>query len=84
MFAFLFFFSQEVTQLIVERTTVMNHIVPPHGNRPELADKTLTAVLSLYTKYLRKAKEPDKEAYDWVSLSHFKKNNFKTRIQSFL
>lgn len=55
----------EVTQLIVERTTVMNHIVPPHGNRPELADKTLTAVLSLYTKYLRKAKEPDKEAYDW-------------------
>lgn len=55
----------EVTQLIVERTTVMNHIVPPHGHRPELADRTLTAVLSLYTKYLRKAKEPDREAYDW-------------------
>ena len=44
----------------------MNHIVPPHGNRPELADRTLTAVLSLYTKYLHKAKEPNKEAY-WVS-----------------
>ncbi|XP_029649485.1 integrator complex subunit 1 isoform X1 [Octopus sinensis] len=55
----------EVAQLIVERTTVMSHVVPPESDRPELANRTLTAVLSLYTKYIRRAKEPDKEAYDW-------------------
>ncbi|GAB1607705.1 integrator complex subunit 1 [Argonauta hians] len=55
----------EVAQLIVERTTVMSHVVPAGDNRPELANRTLTAVLSLYTKYMRRAKEPDKDAYDW-------------------
>ncbi|OWF40859.1 integrator complex subunit 1-like [Mizuhopecten yessoensis] len=56
----------DMAQLIVERTTVINHILPLE-NQPsnELSHVTLKALIDLYTNYLRKAKEPDKEAYSW-------------------
>jgi len=57
-----------MAQLIVERTTVVNHILPSEGDDRQLAHMTLQALIDLYTNYLRKAKEPDKEAYSWVGI----------------
>ncbi|XP_060071544.1 integrator complex subunit 1-like [Ylistrum balloti] len=59
----------DMAQLIVERTTVINHILPVE-NQPcsELSHVTLKALIDLYTNYLRKAKEPDKEAYSWSNI----------------
>ncbi|XP_033752257.1 integrator complex subunit 1-like [Pecten maximus] len=59
----------DMAQLIVERTTVINHILPVE-NQPssELSHVTLKALIDLYTNYLRKGKEPDKEAYSWSNI----------------
>ena len=59
-----------MAQLIVERTTVINHILPQDGQSDcPISHMTLTALIDLYTTYLRKAKEPDKEAYSWVNIN---------------
>ena len=60
---------QDIANLIVDRTTVVNHILPQEeGRENELAHLTLTALYSLYFNYLTKAKKPNKEAYSWVCL----------------
>lgn len=61
---------QDVAQLIMERTTVLNHVLPQDG-RPgtDLQNSALMALVNLYANYLRKAKEYDTEAYSWVSSS---------------
>ena len=62
-------FPQDIANLIVDRTTVVNHILPQEeGRENELAHLTLTALYSLYFNYLTKAKKPNKEAYSWVCL----------------
>ncbi|XP_022317209.2 integrator complex subunit 1-like [Crassostrea virginica] len=56
----------DIANLIVDRTTVVNHILPQEeGRENELAHLTLTALYSLYFNYLTKAKKPNKEAYSW-------------------
>lgn len=60
---------QDIANLIVDRTTVVNHILPQEeGRENELAHLTLTALYSLYFNYLTKAKKPNKEAYSWVCI----------------
>ena len=62
---------QDIANLIVDRTTVVNHILPQEeGRENELAHLTLTALYSLYFNYLTKAKKPNKEAYSWVCLAN--------------
>lgn len=51
----------------MDRTTVVNHILPQEeGGDNELAHLTLTALYALYFNYLTKAKKPTNEAYSWV------------------
>lgn len=59
---------QDVAQLIMERTTVLNHVLP-QDNRPgtDVQNSALMALINLYANYLRKAKEYDTEAYSWAS-----------------
>ncbi|XP_048256851.1 integrator complex subunit 1-like [Haliotis rufescens] len=58
--------ASDVAQLIVERTSVINHILPCEGNPwTPSQDVTLNALISLYVNYLKKAREPHKEAYTW-------------------
>ncbi|XP_056018068.1 integrator complex subunit 1-like isoform X2 [Ostrea edulis] len=56
----------DIANLIVDRTTVVNHILPLEEDcKIEMAHLTLTALHSLYFNYLTKAKKPNKEAYSW-------------------
>ena len=56
-----------MAQLIVERNTIINHILPEEG-RDDTTEthQTLKSLISLYNSYLKKAKEPQKEGYSWV------------------
>ena len=59
-----------MASLIVERASVINHILPQDSeDDTETSHVTLQALIELYTNYLRKAKEPSKEAYNWVSVT---------------
>ncbi|XP_061168184.1 integrator complex subunit 1-like [Saccostrea echinata] len=56
----------DIANLIVDRTTVVNHILPQEeGSENELAHITLASLCSLYFNYVTKAKKPNKEAYSW-------------------
>ncbi|XP_050391471.2 integrator complex subunit 1 [Patella vulgata] len=56
----------DTAQLIVERTSIINHILPAEGTkRTPMEEQTLTALVNLYMTYLIKATEQDKEAYNW-------------------
>lgn len=58
--------AQDIASLIVDRTTVVNHILPQEEDGDnELAHITLTALYALYFNYLTKAKKPTQEAYSW-------------------
>ena len=65
---FLFVYLQDIAQLIVERTTVINYILPMDSSprSPEQLN-TLEALIQLFVNYLHTAKEPDTEGYSWVS-----------------
>ncbi|VDI74206.1 integrator complex subunit 1 [Mytilus galloprovincialis] len=56
----------DMAQLIVERNTIINHILPEEG-RDNSAEthQTLKSLISLYNNYLKKATEPQKEGYSW-------------------
>lgn len=60
-------YLKDIAQLIVERTTIVNYILP---QEMETASKssldTLEAFIQLFVDYLRKAKEPNKTGYAWV------------------
>ena len=58
-----------MAQLIVERNTIINHILPEVG-REDCSEthQTLKSLISLYNSYLKKAKEPQKEGYSWVGI----------------
>lgn len=61
-------YLQDLGQLIVERCAVINHLFPmEEERRTRQADITLRSLIHLYTSYLRKAKEPDRSSYTWVS-----------------
>ncbi|KAK3090472.1 hypothetical protein FSP39_012133, partial [Pinctada imbricata] len=56
----------DMAQLIVERTSVINHILPQSNEESlDISHTTLKALIDLYYSYLCKAKEPSKEAYNW-------------------
>ena len=66
---------QDMAQLIVERPTLMNQLLPPtegsgpRSGSPRRLHLVLAAMLHMFYTYLVKAQQPQKEAYSWVSLS---------------
>ena len=67
-----FVISQDVAQLIVERTTLINHILPQDGaddaQRDDRAQLVLTSLIDLFYTYVRKAQQPQ-DTYSWVRFS---------------
>ncbi|KAK3607441.1 hypothetical protein CHS0354_035142 [Potamilus streckersoni] len=59
----------DIAQLIVERTTVINCILPQEGSTSKSArtNQTMEALISLFISYLRKGREPNKEIYPWFN-----------------
>ena len=62
---------QDMAQLIVERATLMNHLLPTEGNTSKRADLVLASMIDLFYNYLVKAQQPQEEAYSWVRFPHF-------------
>ena len=57
-----------MAQLIVERATLINHLLPQEELRTELAEHVLTAMIDMFYVYLIKAQLPQIEAaFQWVS-----------------
>jgi len=57
-----------MAQLIVERATLINHLLPQDEQRTELAEHVLTAMIDMFYVYLIKAQLPQIEAaFQWVS-----------------
>ena len=58
---------KDVAQLIVERATLINHLLPQDEHRTELAEHVLTAMIDMFYMYLIKAQLPQIEAaFQWV------------------
>lgn len=57
---------QDMAQLLVERSTVMNFIMPSESCQFDGAARTLTAMLEIFTTYLKQARMPSNESYSWV------------------
>ncbi|KAK2152727.1 hypothetical protein LSH36_320g00001 [Paralvinella palmiformis] len=57
----------DLAQLIVERATLMNHLLPQEGvtHHKDRAEHVLASMINLFYSYLIKAQQPDKEAYSW-------------------
>jgi len=56
-----------MAQLIVERATLINHLLPQDELRTELAEHVLTAMINMFYVYLMKAQLPQMEAaFQWV------------------
>jgi len=57
-----------MAQLIVERATLINHLLPQDELRTELAEHVLRAMIDMFYVYLIKAQLPQIEAvFQWVS-----------------
>ncbi len=57
---------QDVATLIVERATLINHLLPSEGATSPRSDLVLVAMVNLFHSYLRKAQE-EQAGYVWVS-----------------
>ncbi|XP_014664125.1 PREDICTED: integrator complex subunit 1-like [Priapulus caudatus] len=55
----------DLAQLIVERPTVMNYIMPSESCQFDGASRTLAAMLEIFTAYIKQAMMPSKEEYSW-------------------
>jgi len=56
-----------MAQLIVERATLISHLLPQDELRTELAEHVLTAMVNMFYVYLMKAQLPQIEAtFQWV------------------
>lgn len=53
--------------MIVERTTIINYILPldSQSSSKDIRDRTLEAFLQLYVTYVKKAREPNTAGYSW-------------------
>lgn len=60
---------QDMAQLIVERATLINHLLPQEDVMSECADVVLAAMIGLFYNYLMKAQQPQHEGYSWVGSS---------------
>ena len=58
---------QDMAQLIVERATLISHLLPQDELRTELSEHVLTAMVNMFYVYLMKAQLPQIEAtFQWV------------------
>jgi len=66
-----------MAQLIVERMTLINFLLPQDEVRSELAEHVLTAMINMFYVYLIKAQLPQMEAaLQWVSVASFLRMKF--------
>ena len=62
------FSFQDMAQLVVERPTLMNHILPEDGGSSSVAaNLVLAAMVDLFYCYLIKAQQQGSKEYMWVS-----------------
>ena len=66
MFVLLLF--QDIATLIVERATLINHLLPSEASTSERADLVLSAMVDLFYNYLLKAQQDQDQGYVWVSV----------------
>ncbi|GAB6028979.1 Integrator complex subunit 1 [Chamberlinius hualienensis] len=55
----------DIAQMIIERTTIMNYILPCTSEQANDAN-VLQYLMEIFVKYVRKAREPSQEAYSWI------------------
>ncbi|KAH9505267.1 Integrator complex subunit 1 [Bulinus truncatus] len=60
----------DVAQLLVERTAVINHVLPDvvekkHSEKTEEHCQTLNAFIKLFLVYMRNARKEDKDTFSW-------------------
>ncbi|GFQ87230.1 integrator complex subunit 1 [Trichonephila clavata] len=55
----------DMAQMIVERPTIVNTILPVEGNCSDNINDFLSSVSEIFFKYLNAAKIPSKEVYSW-------------------
>ncbi|XP_074651067.1 integrator complex subunit 1-like [Tubulanus polymorphus] len=55
----------DLAQLIVERALVMNQVLPGEEKCSKYADNVHAALINIFVRYIRLAKQPKKEAYAW-------------------
>lgn len=55
--------------MIIERTTIINYLLPT-GNEGTSDSSVMQSFMSIFVKYLRKAREPSKEGYSWVRIQN--------------
>lgn len=55
----------DMAQMIVERPTIVNTILPAEGSSSDHSNNFLASVSQIFFKYLSAAKMPSKEVYSW-------------------
>ncbi|XP_013788490.1 integrator complex subunit 1-like, partial [Limulus polyphemus] len=55
----------DMAQMIVERPTIVNCILPSNGNSSSRKNSFLIAISKIFTTYLKQVQRPSKEAYAW-------------------
>lgn len=55
----------EISQLVVERSTIIAAILPQPDNENIQSKQTLHAFMAIFCNYLQKARAPRREAYTW-------------------
>ena len=61
---------QDIATLIVERATLINHLLPSEVSTSERADLVLSAMVDLFYNYLLKAQQDQDQGYVWVSVKN--------------
>ena len=76
-------FSQDLGQLIVERPTLINHLLPLEGVSDDRSNLVLVAMINMFYGYLERAQQPQ-EGYMWVSVktTYLSSAGIKSRIGS--
>ncbi|XP_015601368.1 integrator complex subunit 1 isoform X2 [Cephus cinctus] len=57
--------SNEISQLVVERSTIIAAILPQPDNESQLAKQTLHAFMVIFCNYLQKVRAPRGEGFTW-------------------
>ncbi|XP_012280876.1 integrator complex subunit 1 [Orussus abietinus] len=57
--------ANEISQLVVERSTIIAAILPQSDNETQQSKQTLHAFMAIFCNYLEKARAPRGEGYTW-------------------
>lgn len=73
-----------MAQLIVDRTTLVNHLLQRHHPDSDRAHAVLAGLLRLFMNYLSSAQQPHGEAYSWVCTAPSCFDNYVNHPSSWL